>query len=423
MTHQRFVLANGLRIILVPIKEVGSATTLCMVGAGSRYENRKNNGISHFLEHMAFKGTEKRPTAMEISTLIDGIGAEFNAFTDKEVTGYYIKSSSNHISLCLDVLSDMLSHPKLDSAELDKERGVILEELNLYEDTPMRKIGDIFEFLMYGDTPMGWDIGGMKDVIKKVDRQNFIDYMKNLYSADNMSVIVAGNIDPEKIKDQIIQYFGAFKDFKTINAQKVGEGNKKPEVLLKHKKTEQAHFALGVKSVGLVDEQNRFPLSILSSILGGGMSSRLFHEVREKRGLAYYVRTVSESHTDSGYLASFAGVDPKRIDEALKTVVEEYQKVTKDGEIAEKELEKAKQYVKGHFILELEDTRAVAAFYSMQEILERKLEDPEEVIKKIIAVSLDDVKRVALEFLYNKPLQLAIIGDFEDKNRFLKLIH
>src|SRR5690348_5344542 len=195
MQHIRTILPNGLRLIIAPMPSFESATVLVMVGAGSRYENAKNNGISHFLEHMAFKGTEKRPTAMDIAGLVDGIGGEFNAFTGKETTGYYVKSSSAHVELSLDLLSDMLQHSKLDSAELDKERGVIIEEINMYEDTPMRKLGDIYEELLYGDTPMGWDVAGTKKVIKSVKREDFLEYMSHLYSPHNMTVVVAGGVE------------------------------------------------------------------------------------------------------------------------------------------------------------------------------------------------------------------------------------
>src|SRR3989344_488299 len=187
MTFNKKILPNGVRVITVPMPSFESATVLVMVAAGSRYETKQNSGISHFLEHMAFKGTEKRPTAMDISSLIDGIGGEFNAFTGKETTGYYIKSSKNNINVSLDVLSDMLMHSKLDQVEIDKEKGVIIEEINLYEDMPMRKIGDIYEQLMYGDTPMGWDIAGEKEIIKKIMREDFVKYMDSLYSASNIT--------------------------------------------------------------------------------------------------------------------------------------------------------------------------------------------------------------------------------------------
>lgn len=407
---------------MVPIQEVESATTLVLVGAGSRYENKKNSGISHFLEHMAFKGTKNRPTAREISSIIDGIGAESNAFTGKEITGYYIKSSSQHVDLALDILSDMLTNLLLDPAEIDKERGVILEEINLYEDTPSRKIGDIFEDLLYGNTPMGWDISGSKEVIKSVAHEDFVAYMKSLYSADNIVVVIAGKFDEQKTIAEIEAKFGVLSQFKTSTFEKVQEEQKGPQVLLKHKKTEQSHFALGVRTVGIHDDRENNILGVLASVLGGGMSSRLFHEVRERRGLAYYVRAYSENYEDVGYLAAFAGVDKTRIDEAIKVVRDELLKIGNNGEISEEELVKAKEYMKGHFILDLEDTRSVASHYSTDLVLKGKMENPDEVLRQIDAVTLEDVVTAAKKYIKPEAMNLAIIGDFDDKIRFEKLL-
>ncbi len=422
MRAHRSVLPNGLRVIIVPILGVESATTLVMYGAGSRYEEKKYNGISHFLEHMAFKGTTNRPSAREISALIDGIGAEFNAFTGKEYTGYYIKSATSHVTLCLDVLSDMLKNLLLDPAEIEREKGVITEEINMYEDTPMRNIGDIYEQLLYGDTPLGWETAGKPEIIQKLTRNDFIEYMGSLYSSDNMAVVIAGNVHVEDAVKKVEKYFGDVKKFKVKKFKKVEDKQSKIEVFIKHKKTEQAHFALGVRTVGLHDKKDKYPLEVLSSILGGGMSSRLFYEVRERRGLSYYVRTNSDHYLDAGYLATYAGADPKRIDEAIKVVAEEYIKVGQKGEVTEEELKKAKEYIKGHFVLELEDTRSSAVMYASQEILQNKLTDPQGIIEKIDNVTLSDIQRVAKVYLDTKLLSLAVIGNFEDKSRFEKLL-
>ncbi|MBI2622797.1 MAG: insulinase family protein, partial [Candidatus Levybacteria bacterium] len=228
MTFQKIVLRNGLRVLTIPMPSFESVTVLVMVGAGSRYETRKTNGISHFLEHMAFKGTKKRPSALLISTLIDGIGGEFNAFTGKETTGYYIKSSANHIDLSLDLLSDMLCKSLFIDSEINKERGVILEEINLYEDTPVRKIGDIYERLLYGNTPMGWDIAGEKEVIKKIQKQDFLSYLASLYSAHNITVVVAGGINSAKTNEQVSKYFGKMKRFDIKRYAGIIENQKKP---------------------------------------------------------------------------------------------------------------------------------------------------------------------------------------------------
>ena len=389
-----------------------SATALVMVGAGSRYETKKNSGISHFLEHMAFKGTQKRPSAIDISGLIDGIGGEFNAFTGKEVTGYYIKSAVSHVDLCLDVLSDMLQNSKLDQTEIDKEKGVILEEMNLYQDTPSRDIGDVYEKLLYGDTPMGWDTIGKKDVIRQISREDFQKYMQSLYSADNITVVVAGGINVEKTVELVKKYFGKMPKFDVLRYNKVSEKQKNPQALIKDKKTEQVHIALGFRTVPL-NHPDHYTLSVLSAILGGGMSSRLFHEVREKRGLAYYVRTGSEQYQDVGNLVSTAGLDPKRVEEGIKVIVEEYAKFAngKAG-ITVAELTKAKEFLKGHFVLELEDSRSVAAFYSQQEILEDKIENPDEIMAEIDKVTVLDVEKSVRKYFVEKNMNLAVIGNF-----------
>src|SRR3990167_6110913 len=238
MKYQKRILANGLRILTVPMPSFESATALVMVGAGSRYENKKNNGISHFLEHMAFKGTKSRPTFMEVAGLIDGIGGEFNAFTHKEYTGYYIKAGKNNIEICLDLLSDMLQNSLLEASEIEKEKGVIVEEINLYEDTPMRKIGDIYERLLYGDTPLGWDVVGEKEIVRSLKRDDFTSYLGSYYSPSNMSVVVAGGVEPGKAVEIVEKYFSNMKPFKTGKPLKIKESQKKPKSLLKTKKTE-----------------------------------------------------------------------------------------------------------------------------------------------------------------------------------------
>lgn len=422
MKYHKKTLPNGLKTITVPMPSFESATALVMVGAGSRFENKKNNGISHFMEHMAFKGTKSRPTYLEVAGLIDGIGGEFNAFTAKEYTGYYIKAGKNNIELCLDLLSDMVRNSLLDPAEIEKEKGVIIEEINLYEDTPMRNIGDIFERLLYGDTPMGWDTAGEKDVIRSLKREDFIDYLKSLYSPSNMTVVVAGGVEEKQSQELVQKYFSDMEKFGTTGAERVSEDQKKPQVRLKTKKTEQAHLALGVRTVPLTSPE-KYALSVLASILGGGMSSRLFSEVREKRGLAYYVRAGSDQYTDAGSLVVTAGVDPKRIDEAIEVIIRELAEL-RDGKkkIKKDELKKAKEYLKGHLVLELEDSRSVSIYYSTQDILEKEIKNPDEVLKKVDRVTEKEIMTVARKYLLGSGLNLAVIGDFSDKKRFEKLL-
>lgn len=424
MQYQRKLLPNGLRVIVAPMPSFESATVLVHVFAGSRFETKQNSGISHFLEHMAFKGTKKRPSALSISTLIDGVGGECNAFTGKETTGYYIKSKADHIGLSMDILSDMLSNSLFKEEEIEKERGVILEELNLYEDTPARKIGDVYERLLYGDSPLGWDVGGEKDVIKTIKREDFVTYLSRFYSAHSIAVVVAGGVQVEETFDLVKKHFGHMATFDTKSYTKVVDKQDKPYVLLRQKTTEQVHIALGVRTVSLM-HPHRYALSILSAILGGGMSSRLFHEVREKRGLAYYVRSASEHYQDCGSLVSFAGVDPKRVEEAIAVILEQYHGISsrqRRDSISNEEIKKAKEFIKGHLVLELEDSRAVAGFYGSQELLEAKIDTLEKILDHIDGVTLDDVLSVAKTYFVNNRLNLAVIGNFSDGQRFEKLL-
>ncbi len=423
MQFKKKILPNGLRLLTIPMPSFESATVLVMAGAGSRYETKKNNGISHFLEHMAFKGTQKRPSAMSIASAIDGIGGEFNAFTGKETTGYYIKAQNSHLELCLDILSDMLQNMLLDEKEIEKEKGVIIEEINMYEDTPMRKLGDIYENLLYGDTPLGWDIAGEKDVIRSITRLDFLNYMGSLYSAHNLSVVVAGGINPEKVEGLVDRYFNNMKRFDLKKFDPITEAQSKPELLLKEKKTEQIHVAIGVRTVD-VNHEDKYPLSVLSAILGGGMSSRLFEEVREKRGLAYYVRTHSDHYMDAGSLTTLAGVDVNRVDQAVEVIMENYQKVAKKGlGITDEEFKKAKEYLKGHLVLELEDSRSVANFYAHQELTEKKIENPNEVLANIELVTKEQIEAVGERYFRDSGLNLALIGSYQDRQKLEKLLH
>jgi predicted Zn-dependent peptidase len=422
MNYTKKILPNGLSVITVPMPSFESATVMVMVGAGSRYETKTNNGISHFLEHMAFKGTEKRPTAMDIASLVDGIGGEFNAFTSKEITGYFVKSAKDELPTTVDLLSDMLQNSKFDPVEIDKERGVIIEELNLYEDQPHRDLPEVYERLVFGDSPLGWNTGGLKDNIRKISRQDFMDYLASLYSADNITVVMAGGINESETFKLAEEKFGNMKKFETIKPLANHEKQAEPRVSLKTKSTEQAHIAIGVRTVAL-NSPKRYPLTILSAILGGGMSSRLFNEVREKRGLAYYVRASSDQYTDVGTFVATSGVDPKRIEEAIEVIVDHFAKLGAGSlDLTEKELTKAKELLKGHFVLELEDSRAVAGHYAQQEILEDEIKNPEEEIKKIDDVNLEEVIEVGKEYFRNEGLNMAIIANFDNKDKFEKLL-
>lgn len=426
MEYTKTILENGLRLITVPMPHVQSCTVLILVGAGSRYEEKRTNGLSHFLEHMAFKGTTKRPTTFAISSQIESLGGEFNAFTSKDHTGFYIKAASVHLPVMVDVLSDMLLNSKFAPEEIEREKGVIIEEINLYEDTPARKIGEIYEELLYGDTPLGWDIAGKAEVIRKIKREDFLKYTNGLYSPQNATVIMAGNLnggalEPKKLVET---YLGLWATKKTQDYIKISDEQIKPEVKLAYKKTEQAHLALGVRGYNLA-HPDRYILAVLSTILGGGMSSRLFIAVRERRGLAYYVHSGTENYSDVGHFVTLAGVDLKKIDEAVKVILEEYGKISHkshESYVTNEELKKAKELLRGRLILELEDSRAVAGLFGISEILENKVKTPEEIIAKIEAVTLEDLERVAKDIFKPEALNLAVIGPFDDRQRFEKLL-
>lgn len=431
MKYNKFTLANDLKVVTIPMSGVSSVTVLLLVGAGSRYEDEKINGISHFLEHMAFKGTEKRPSALSIASTIDGIGGEFNAFTTKDHTGYYIKAANKHLPLLVDVLSDMLLASKFDPTEIEKERGVIIEEINMYEDTPMRKVSDLYENLLYGDTKLGRDIAGRKEVIKSVKREDFISYVDQFYGPKNTVIAIAGGIGENKTngdftisEDQVVSlvngYLGHWKSKKVVPPDMLKDEQKKPQVLVKYKDTQQAHLCIGVPSYKLGDP-NRYKLGVLTSILGGGMSSRLFIEVREKRGLAYYVRSSNEQYVDVGNFVTQAGVDVVRIDDAIKVIVEEFQKIASENVSAE-ELVKAKEYLKGRMTLELEDSRTVASLFGSDELLEGETRTPKEIMEKIDSVSVKDVRDIAADIFVENKLNLAVIGPFKSEERFKKLL-
>lgn len=420
LTHKVTTLKNGLRLVTVPMPHVESVTIMIAVGAGSRNETKKVNGLFHFIEHMAFKGTKKRPKALEITSEIAGVGGQFNAFTDKEITGYFVKLASKHTELAFDILSDMLKNSLFDEKEIEKEKGVIIEEINMYKDTPMRRVQEVFIRLLYGDNPMGWDIAGEKEGIRRIKREDFLTFQDKLYFPKNMAVVVAGKIDEEKIKTLTQKYLGDFKKTGQKKTKVIKPCQEKPKVKLVTKKTEQAHFCLGVPGYAY-SHKKRFPAGLLATILGGGMSSRLFEEIRDKRGLAYYVFASPEFHTDSGYLFAQAGVRLEEIEEAIKVVLEQYNNLARI-KVSKKELTKAKEYLKGGMILGLEDSQRVAARASYQLLLEEELRTPQETIKLIDRVTAEDVQEVAGEAFKVKNLNLAIIGPYKDQDRFKKLL-
>jgi len=426
--HHLFTLKSGLRVLVFPMPRLESATVMVGVGAGSRYETREINGLAHFLEHMAFKGTKKRPTTEKIASEVEAVGGVFNAFTDKEFTGYWMKLPVKHLSLAGDILSDMLTNSLLKQEEIERERGVIIEEINMREDVPMTKVVVEFERLLYGDNPMGWDIAGEKETVSKINRGDFLEYLNRLYFAKNMVVAVAGGIKKDK-SNTLIKLIGDYfsslpkvgKNITKPIGVKAGAGQGKPRLKLIFKKTEQAHFCLGVPGYSLKDKR-RWPAGVLAAILGGGMSSRLFLEVRERRGLAYYVGSEVEFYTDSGFVVSRAGVKIEKLSEAIKVTLGEMEKLAAK-KVSQKELNKAKEMLKGHLILSLEDSQNVAQRGATQLILEGKVRTPAQALAEIDKVSAGDVQQVARDLFRREKINLTIVGPYKKEEEFLKLIY
>ena len=412
---------NGLSLITVSMPQVESVTVMVGIGAGSRYETKSSNGLFHFLEHMAFKGTKKRPSTLAIATEVDAIGGAFNAFTSKELTGYFIKAAAKHTSLVFDVLSDMLTNSLFKEEEIEREKGVIIEEINMYEDTPTRRVWEVFERLLYGDNPMGWDIAGEKETIKSVSREILLSRINRLYSPAKMAVVAAGKLKEKELFALTKEYFGDLAAKPKTEARAIKLEQKTAKIKLVYKKTEQAHFCLGVPAYNLFNPK-RFAEGILSVILGGGMSSRLFIEIRERRGLAYYISCLPELFTDSGYFVVNAGVSLTKIEEAIKASLDQMYKLTAK-KVSDKELKKAKEFVKGGFILSLENSQHVAEGYTSQVLLEGKLVTPEEKLRLVDKVTAGDVQRAARDIFKPENLNLALIGPYKEEDRFAKLLN
>jgi predicted Zn-dependent peptidase len=413
---ERQTLGNELRVLTAPLAHAQSVACFVMLAAGSRYERAENRGIAHFAEHMFFKGTERRPTSQALTTLIDGIGGEFNAFTSKEYTGYYVRCAGADRDTALDVLLDMLRHSRFDSEEIEREKGVILEEMNMYQDTPRDHIGTIYETLMFGENPLGWETLGTKDTVSGADRDTFTSYVDEWYTPERMVIGVSGMVGDD-LTPMLEELLGDMaRNGERRPTPFALERVPGPHLAVEHKDADQAHLILGVPSYS-IDHPDRYALQLLSAVLGSGMSSRLFLEVRERRGLAYYVHGMNHSYTDAGSFLAQAGVDIKRIDEAIKVIVEQFQRIA-DEEVGAEELEKSRSLIKGRFVLRTENPQGLIMYGLNREVLEGKALEPDELLAQIDAVTAEDVQRVARDLIAKEKLHLAVIGPFDDESRF-----
>lgn len=417
---QKTVLKNGLRIITLPMKNTEAVTVLVLVGTGSKYEKKETNGISHFLEHLYFKGTKKRPTPLAVAETLDRVGGIYNAFTGDDYTGYFAKVSYSRLDLALDWVSDIFLNSILPEKEIEKERGVITEEINMTLDNPMSYVQELWSELLYGNQPAGWPIAGTKENIKEISRQDLLQYRTDQYVAKNTIVAVAGKIDSKSIIEEIEKIFSKISTSKPSVKQKLIEKQQKPELLFHYKETDQSHICFGVRSYNIFHPL-KYTQELLALILGGMMSSRLFVEVRGKLGLAYYISSDAIANADSGYLVTQAGVDNKKIEKAVSVILKEYKRIAKD-KVSEDELQKAKDYFKGKMSLLLESSDQQAVFCTMQEIIEKKIMTPEEIFSEIDKVSRDDILKLAKDIFRPDKLNLAVIGPFKDKDKFKKIV-
>jgi predicted Zn-dependent peptidase len=417
---ERTNLSNGLRVLTAPLPHAQSVACYIMLAAGSRYEHAGNRGIAHFAEHMFFKGTERRPTSRDLSSIVDGIGGEFNAFTSKEYTAYYIRCAGEQRDTALDVLVDMLRHSKFDAEELEREKGVILEEMNMYFDTPRDYVSSVYDQLLFGDNPLGWETLGTRDTIKATTRDTFVDYLDEWYHPDRIVIGLAGMVGDDLVPrlEELLGDMSGGSDGAPPPADV--DSSADPRVRLHTKDSDQAQVCVGLPSYQL-EHPDRYALQLLATVLGGGMSSRLFLEVRERRGLAYYIYGVNQSYTDAGTLFAQGGVDIARIDEAVTTIVEQFRLIAEETVPAD-ELEKARSLAKGRFVLQTESPNGLLLYGLRREVLEGRAAEPEELLAGLDAVTAEDVQRVAQDVIANEGMRLALIGPFDDAGRFEKLL-
>ena len=422
MKYDIHTLKNGLRIVLVPMKETATATVIVMTGTGSRYENAHENGLAHFLEHMFFKGTKKRPSAKKISEELDTIGSVYNAFTAKDRTAYYAKVSSRYIDTALDVISDIFLNSTLPSKEITKERGAIIQEIDMYEDMPMRTVDNVFDALIFGEGhPLGRTILGPKENIRTFSRNDFAMYLKRNYTPANTVVCIAGSFSSPKVLAKIKREFGRLKKAEAPALVPFIAAQNAPRIAIKEKKTDQTQLMLGVPAYPYL-HKDEYALAVLSTILGGGMSSRLFIEVREKRGLAYSVHAWAEKYPDTGYFVVQAGVEHAKLEKTVETILAEFRKI-KRTKVSPAELNKAKSYIKGTMTLALETSDEIASNAVPSLINIGRIRELEEILKGVDKVTAEDIERVAKDILQSNKLNLAIIGPHFKKDGIRGSLH
>lgn len=402
------------------MKNTNTITSIVLVKTGSRYEKKEENGISHVLEHLFFSGTKKRPTKSGISRELDRVGALSNAATSNERTMYYVKAEAKHLDLSLDILSDMYLNATFSPSAIESERRVIVEEMNMIKDDPPRQMWFDFEALLFQGNSLGWPVIGTEEKVLSFTRAQFLNYVKNHYQAKNTVIVIAGNINSKKTVSKVKKFFKGVNTGPAPQYIRFQDIQKNSQVHISHKNIDQAHLALGVKTIPENDPR-KYAFEVLGTILGGSMSSRLFDRIRTELGLAYYVGATNSLSEDTGFFAAYAGINLKKVDLGINEILKEFSKLKKN-KVTSQELRDAKTHIEGSFMMGLESSNRVAQALGDSELMQNSIETPEEYIKNIKKVAAEDIQSLAKEFFKTERLNLALIGPFKDKAKFAKLL-
>jgi len=417
--YQKTTLNNGLRLITATMPHTRSVSICIFIGVGSRYETEPQAGISHFIEHLCFKGTLKRTTAREISEAIEGVGGILNGGTDKELTLYWCKVAQHHFHLALDVLADMLLHSRFNPADIERERQVIIEEINMGKDSPSQQVNMLIDELLWPEHPLGRDIAGSKESVAAITRDMMLDYLAHQYLPSNTVVGIAGALQHQEMATAVGQALGDWADQQPHPGYSAYTEQKFPQLHIERKDTEQAHLCLALTGLPLLHPK-RFTLDLLNVILGEGMSSRLFAEIRDRLGLAYSIHSYVEHFLDTGSVTIYAGVEPKNLPVAIKAILEQLSQLKET--VPEAELTKAKELSKGRLLLRMEDSRSVAGWMGGQEILTNRILSVEQIVSIIDAITAEELRQLARELLIASQLRLAVVGPVADDEPLEELL-
>jgi predicted Zn-dependent peptidase len=425
-------LKSGLKVIKVPMSSLKSVTCMAVVNAGSRYEQPNQQGMAHFLEHLVFKGTKQFPDRLELARKLDSVGADSNAFTSKEYTGYYVTTASDYLAIGLQVIKELLFAPLLKPSDVQHEKKVVIEEIKMVEDTPNHHIANLFEKTTYQGTGLAHDISGPPETVQNFEADQLREFLNSWYGLSNMSLVIAGDaqVVSSRATSQLVQEVFAHTPEERVNHQRKDLQNyfadqvmSNQQLTIEPKETAQAHFVLGWPALERGHPQ-RYVLSVLSTILGGNRSSRLFNEIREKRGLAYYIWADIDQYHDVGLIGAQGGLNSNKVSEGIEATIDQFWSIARGkSKVSPAEVKEAKDYLTGRMLLGLEDSQSVAKYYGLKDILLDKIEDPDQIVGRIQAVTTDQVNQLAGQLIQPGELRLAIIGDLKGHQKIKDLVN